>query len=314
ERGAAYPLGAYGSSLRIVRDGVSAFSSVLCVLPPCLGFCCVWYRLRRLEDRSSRDYQTGLRSGRLFDDDAAMLCRSSAAVAVLLVDLDNFRRFNQAGYREEGDRALLTAAQVLKENLRRQADRLYRMHTAGDEFLILLTVDSFREAHRQAERLRVALERAALPACIGIAFADASGSREPARLLRLATINKDTAKKSGGNAVFPPEEPPTASAPLVVSHALPVGLAVSAAAARLSADVPPVDRRNHPSECMCALCLQDVRQVADAAQVQTLGLFDDMGQIRRRLRDVRESLLNTADDISSICDGISHHIGAGPTP
>ena len=65
---------------------------------------------------------------------------------------------------------------------------------------------------------------------------------------------------------------------------------------------------------MCALCLQDVRQAADAAQVQTLGLFDDMAQIRRRLGDVRESLLNTADDISSICDGISHHIGAGPTP
>ena len=47
----------------------------------CGGFWLCWYRLRvleltvlRLEDRSARDYDTGLRSARLFDEDAAILC------------------------------------------------------------------------------------------------------------------------------------------------------------------------------------------------------------------------------------------------
>ena len=290
---------------------MSAFSSVLCVLPRVLasavsGIAC---GARRIEAVAT------IRRGccrAAFDDDAAMLCRSSAAVAVLLVDWITSGASTRRAIARRAIGAADCGASAEGKSATASRSAVSDAH-GGRRVLILLTVDSFSEAHRQADRLRVALERRRLlPACIGIAFADASGSREPARLLRLATINKDTAKKSGGNAVFPPEESPTASAPLVASHALPVGLAVNAAAARLSADVPPVERRNHPSECMCALCLQDVRQAADAAQVQTLGLFDDMGQIRRRLRDVRESLLNTADDISTICDCISHH-GAGPT-
>ena len=85
---------------------LSAAGSVLAAIPSLL----VLRRVRRLEVLSVHDWQTGLRSGRLYDDDAALLCRSSCKVAVLLIDLDDFRRFNERGYREEGDRALQTVA------------------------------------------------------------------------------------------------------------------------------------------------------------------------------------------------------------
>lgn len=101
------------------------------------------------------DSLTGLRAGGLFESECAILCRGPSPIAVLLIDLDNFRRFNDKGYREEGDRALKLAAQVLPEKLRRRADRLYRLHTAGDDFVALFSVEGPRQAHRQAERLVV---------------------------------------------------------------------------------------------------------------------------------------------------------------
>ena len=63
---------------------LSAAGSVLAAIPSLL----VLRRVRRLEVLSIHDAQTGLRSGRLYDDDAALLCRSSCKVAVLLIDLD----------------------------------------------------------------------------------------------------------------------------------------------------------------------------------------------------------------------------------
>lgn len=191
---------------------LSAAGAVLAAIPSLL----VLRRVRRLEVLSAYDAQTGLRSGRLYDDDAALLSRSSCSVAVLLIDLDDFRRFNDRGYREAGDRALQTVAQVLKESLQRAADRIYRLHTAGDEFVVLLTVESFAEAFRQADRLRRAIELASVPGSIGIAYAEPSPQRNPAQLLRLATTNKNAAKQRGGNCVYPlPEQP---SPPSVESH------------------------------------------------------------------------------------------------
>jgi len=193
-----------GWTCALVAGGLAALPSVL-----------AWRRLRRLEDLSYRDYQTGLRSGRLFDDDAALVCRSPSPIALLLIDLDNFGLFNLDGYRDGGDAKLLLATRTISTVLHRRADRIYRMHSAGDEFLVLLTPRNQREAHQQAERVRRALELAGVPASIGVAYA-APGHREPHHLLRLATTNKDAAKRHGKNRAFPPlDDPPPPPAPVV---------------------------------------------------------------------------------------------------
>jgi diguanylate cyclase (GGDEF)-like protein len=191
------------------------------VLSGC-GFCLVWYRLRRLEDLSYRDYQTGLRSGRLLDEDLALLGRTEAPIALLLVDLDDFGRFNAVGYRSHGDRALLRAATTIRRTLQRAGDRIYRMHTAGDEFLILLTPRSYAQAFAEADSVRRALELASVPASIGIAYA--AGVRrfglDRDALLELATTNKNHAKGDGKNRVYPPsDDPPPPPIPVAVEQA-----------------------------------------------------------------------------------------------
>lgn len=170
----------------------------------------VFFRVRRLEDLSYRDYQTGLRSVRLLDDDLALLGRIEAPIALVLVDLDDFGRFNELGYRSHGDQALLVAATTIRRTLARSGDRIYRMHTAGDEFLILLTARSYAQAFREAERVRRALELASVPASIGIAYSAGGGRQrlDRDRLLEVATTNKNQAKRDGKNRVYPPSDDP----------------------------------------------------------------------------------------------------------
>ena len=163
-------------------------------------------RIQRLEALSYLDSQTGLRNGRLLGDDFALLSRSRVPIALLLADLDNFRRFNAKSY-VDGDRALLTAAQTLQRTLQRLGDRVYRKYASGDEFLALLSPIDFADAHRQAERIRQALEGAGVPASIGIAYCPGELGRRTvvlSDLVEQATAAKNEAKRLGGNTVYPP--------------------------------------------------------------------------------------------------------------
>ena len=206
----------------IAPDGLvcALIAGVVAALPSLF----VFFRVRRLEDLSYRDYQTGLRSVRLLDDDLALLGRTVAPVALVLVDLDDFRRFNEYGYRSHGDRALLDAATTIRRTLARSGDRIYRMHTAGDEFLILLTARSYAQAFREAERVRRALELASVPASIGIAYSAGGGRQrlDRDRLLEVATTNKNQAKRDGKNRVYPPsDDPPPPPIAIAAEHAGP---------------------------------------------------------------------------------------------
>ena len=62
----------------------------------------------------------------------------------------------------------------------------------------------------------------------------------------------------------------------------------------------------HPSDCFCSLCVQQVRGQADAAQAQTLRIFDDLSRLRRRLRSLRAVVVAETERMTRIIDS---HIG-----
>ena len=195
-------------------------------------------RVQRLEALNYLDHQTGLRSGRLLDDDVALLSRARVPIALLLVDLDNFRQFNRTSY-SDGDRALLTAAQTMKRTLQRLGDRVYRKYASGDEFLALLSPRGFEDAHQQAERIRVALEQVGVPASIGIAYCPVEPGRHavfPGDIIEQATVAKNTAKRLGGNTVYPP--PPKQSPPPPGPPAVPIECDTELTAAQLASVTP----------------------------------------------------------------------------
>ncbi|HET7510802.1 MAG TPA: diguanylate cyclase [Solirubrobacterales bacterium] len=111
-------------------------------------------RLRELERQASEDSLTGLDNRRRFEQNlAASMARSrrdSSTGALLVLDLDGFKRVNDSGGHPAGDRVLEGVAAVLRQRVR-AGDSLARL--GGDEFAVILPRCSPQEATLAAEAL-----------------------------------------------------------------------------------------------------------------------------------------------------------------
>jgi diguanylate cyclase len=171
---------------------------------------------RRLEFRAFHDPLTGLPNRTLFMDRLeralARTERRTTKVAVLFVDLDDFKEVNDSFGHEAGDRVLVAVAHRLRGCLR-PADTAARM--GGDEFVVLVEdVEDALGAARLAERILdelgtpVSLEglERVVGVSIGIALGGAQEGR-PGNLLRKADLALYRAKSRGKAAyeVFVPD-------------------------------------------------------------------------------------------------------------
>lgn len=160
-----------------------------------------------LERMAFYDDLTGLANRSLFNDHLnqaiARIERSGKYVAVLYLDLDNFKTVNDSLGHSVGDDLLRAVGAELSTCLRR-SDTAARL--GGDEFAILVEdVDSHREVIDLAERvmarlrepLRVGSRRVAATASVGITFGVAGITAE--QLLRNADLAMYRAKSQGKN-------------------------------------------------------------------------------------------------------------------
>jgi len=81
--------------------------------------------------------------------------RQNSSLALLMVDLDHFKQFNDTYGHLIGDKALVKVAEILKNDLR-DIDTVARY--GGEEFAIILPGVDERLAFRTAERIRKGLE------------------------------------------------------------------------------------------------------------------------------------------------------------
>jgi diguanylate cyclase (GGDEF)-like protein len=108
----------------------------------------------RLEHRASHDSLTGLANGALFADSVAeALLVPGGRVAVLFLDLDDFKRVNDRFGHETGDELLVAFTRRLRSCLR-GTDLPARL--GGDEFAVLLERGDHERATRIAERIQLA--------------------------------------------------------------------------------------------------------------------------------------------------------------
>ncbi len=129
---------------------------------------------RELRERAIRDPLTGvLNRGSLEEElerQLAIARREGGFVSVLMIDLDDFKAYNDEHGHQAGDEVLQGLARVARENVR-AVDTVGRY--GGEEFAVILPDTPCTEAAAVAERLRAAL--AALPlrrrvtASIGVA-------------------------------------------------------------------------------------------------------------------------------------------------
>jgi diguanylate cyclase (GGDEF)-like protein len=111
-------------------------------------------RMRELERQASEDALTGLDNRRRFEKDlAAAMARSRrdrATGALLIIDIDDFKRVNDSQGHPAGDRLIREVAGVLRRRTR-QSDTLARL--GGDEFAVILPRCSREEAQIAAEAI-----------------------------------------------------------------------------------------------------------------------------------------------------------------
>ncbi|MDP9463814.1 MAG: GGDEF domain-containing protein [Actinomycetota bacterium] len=106
------------------------------------------------------DDLTGLGNRRRLDRDLAIeAANGDMPVAVIMVDIDHFKRINDEHGHDAGDQVLRQVADVMRGEVR-PGDVVYRY--GGEEFCVLLAQTTTTEAGQVAERIRFAVSRMAL--------------------------------------------------------------------------------------------------------------------------------------------------------
>ena len=168
-----------------------------------------------LDDMSRHDPMTGLENRRSLDlafRDLSRDAHGGEDIAVVLLDIDYFKLYNDELGHVAGDEALRIVAHELRAGLRAGSDRAFRF--GGEEFLLLLRRTSLGDAVLLAERLRRQIETAALAhprgqggvvtASFGVASARTGSEIGHEEMVAGADAALYAAKRSGRNQVWPP--------------------------------------------------------------------------------------------------------------
>ena len=161
-----------------------------------------------------RDGLTGAFNRRYFDQqlatEVARSVRSQLPLALVMIDVDFFKRFNDHYGHQAGDDCLRQVVQILQQGLRRPADLVARY--GGEEFACILPETSFEDAMALARELEASVRAKAIPhaasdvadvvtVSLGVAARLADASADPATLLALADGQLYQAKHSGRGRV-----------------------------------------------------------------------------------------------------------------
>ena len=168
----------------------------------------------RLRNESVTDTLTGIVNRRGFDmhleQTLSDCARCERSTALLMIDIDNFKSYNDSFGHPAGDRALRIVADVLRRHANRTRDVAARF--GGEEFALIMPETNLRGGAVVAERLRAAVEGAGIPQgagaryrvvtiSIGVAAVNDAGEATPASLLIEADRALYRAKQAGRNRV-----------------------------------------------------------------------------------------------------------------
>jgi diguanylate cyclase (GGDEF)-like protein len=218
-----YPLRLHGSTMGVAlfsRDTLHSFTRQdarrLAGLIPQAAIAFESVRLRQMIFRYSNmavtDGLTGLlnhrRSHEVLREEFRRATRYCRPLAVLMLDVDGFKEFNDTYGHPQGDQVLAHIARLLRASVR-SVDHVGRY--GGEEFIIILPETTRENAYSLAERIRSTVALEWFPAgngefvqktiSIGVsAYPD--DAVDPADLIQLADEALYRAKRSGKNRVL----------------------------------------------------------------------------------------------------------------
>ncbi|WP_199611102.1 GGDEF domain-containing response regulator [Flocculibacter collagenilyticus] len=167
-----------------------------------------------LEQLISIDSLTEIPNRRSFDQiiekEWRRACRSGQPIAIIMMDIDHFKQFNDHYGHREGDDCLVKVAHALQENCKRAGDFIARY--GGEEFVAILTETSLDDLEHVATGFKEAIQNlgithehsstcSSVTISLGgaVAIADENGSYEA--LINQADKMLYLAKQQGRNRV-----------------------------------------------------------------------------------------------------------------
>jgi diguanylate cyclase (GGDEF)-like protein len=160
--------------------------------------------LRRL---STCDALTGLYNRRYLDEnlrnEAIRASRQHYDLYLLLIDIDNFKIYNDKYGHQQGDRLLKELAEIISRNIRNNVDSGYRY--GGDEFAVTVLHANPQQAIMVAERFcKEYNEKNLIPTSLSIGIAKMKNSsknleQDLDNMIREADQALYLAKNNGGN-------------------------------------------------------------------------------------------------------------------
>lgn len=167
-----------------------------------------------LQELAEKDFLTGLLNRRAFTERAERSLRQAvrerAPIALVMMDVDFFKRYNDHYGHSAGDEALRSVARVIGRQARRALDVTARY--GGEEFVGFWYGVEEADALAILERLRAEVEEMALPHAksdvapvmtlsIGLAWLKPEPDQTLSDALRLADVALYLAKEQGRNRV-----------------------------------------------------------------------------------------------------------------
>ena len=126
-----------------------------------------------------------------------------------MIDVDDFKKFNDRYGHQAGDNCLRSVADALQASAKRASDLIARY--GGEEFTLVLADTQAADAQRVAETIRLSIEALAIPheqsetgrvtVSLGVAAMTEDSYREVESLLRAADLALYRAKEDGRNQV-----------------------------------------------------------------------------------------------------------------
>ncbi|HKZ91895.1 MAG TPA: diguanylate cyclase [Candidatus Limnocylindrales bacterium] len=160
---------------------------------------------RAVEIRAQMDALTGLRNHGTFREELQTAVLGGQRFALLMLDLDDFKSYNDRHGHEAGNVLLKSIAEAIRRACR-ESDRVYRY--GGDEFTLVLPRTGVADAVDVAERIRAAIRglrgsgrrRAGMRCSVGVAAFPADAS-DRVNLLLAADRALYAAKRAGRDRI-----------------------------------------------------------------------------------------------------------------
>jgi diguanylate cyclase (GGDEF)-like protein/PAS domain S-box-containing protein len=120
---------------------------------------------KHLQEASLMDGLTKIHNRRYFDEtlirEWRRCARTSQPLTLIMLDIDDFKKYNDTYGHLQGDASIILVAQTVQETLKRPADVACRY--GGEEFAVILPETHQEGGMKIAEKIRSAIERLEIP-------------------------------------------------------------------------------------------------------------------------------------------------------